>query len=87
MAAAPDHWLVALADGTLWLHEGPGAEAADRIVDRDELRRRYPALLAELRHEYGAGILFGIALILLGSSIFRFGQEVRMGLSEADHFR
>jgi hypothetical protein len=39
------------------------------------------------RHEYGAGILFGIAIGLLGWSLFRFAQEVRMGLSEADHFR
>ena len=40
-----------------------------------------------LRHEYGAGALFGIAVGLLGVSLYRFGQEVRMGLSEADHFR
>ena len=41
----------------------------------------------ELRHEYGAGLLFAIAIGLLGMALFRFGQEVRMGLSEADHFR
>jgi len=40
-----------------------------------------------LRHEYGAGLLFAVALALLGGAIFRFGQEVRMGLSEADHYR
>jgi hypothetical protein len=40
-----------------------------------------------LRHEYGAGILFALAICLLGGSLFRFAQEVRMGLSEADHFR
>ena len=40
-----------------------------------------------LRHEYGAGILFMIALCLLGASLFLFGQEVRIGLSEADHHR
>jgi Protein of unknown function (DUF2721) len=40
-----------------------------------------------LRHEYGAGILFGIAICLLGGALFRFSQEVRMGLKEADHFR
>jgi hypothetical protein len=43
-----ERWLVALTDGRLWLHEGPGADAADRLVDRDELRRRYPALFAKL---------------------------------------
>jgi hypothetical protein len=35
---------------------------------------------------YGAPLLFAVALILLGASIFRFGQEVRMGPSEADHY-
>lgn len=40
-----------------------------------------------LRHEYGAGLLFASAVGLLGGALFRFGQEVRMGLSEADHFR
>ena len=40
-----------------------------------------------LRHEYGAGILFAVAISLLGWSLFKFAQEVRMGLSEADHFR
>jgi len=41
----------------------------------------------KLRHEYGAGVLFAVAIGLLGGSLFRFAQEVRMGLSEADHFR
>jgi len=40
-----------------------------------------------LRHEYLAGVLFAPAIALLGGSLFRFGQEVRMGLSEADRFR
>jgi hypothetical protein len=40
-----------------------------------------------LRHEYGAGILFSLAVGLLGGSLFKFSQEVRIGLSEADHFR
>ena len=40
-----------------------------------------------LRHEYGAGLLFAVAIILLGVSLFRFSQEVKMGLSEADYFR
>jgi hypothetical protein len=40
-----------------------------------------------LRHEYGAGFLFAIAIGLLGWSLFKFGQEVRMGLNEADHYR
>ena len=40
-----------------------------------------------LRHEYGAGFLFAVAIVLLGVSLFRFSQEVRMGLSEADYFR
>ena len=40
-----------------------------------------------VRHEYGAGILFAIAVALLGGSLFRFSQEVRIGLSEVDHYR
>jgi hypothetical protein len=40
-----------------------------------------------MRHEYGAGLLFAVAIALLGGSLFRFGEEVRMGLSEPDHYR
>ena len=40
-----------------------------------------------LRHEYGAGLLVAAAVGLLGGALFRFAQEVRMGLSEADHYR
>jgi len=40
-----------------------------------------------LPHEYGAGLLFALAVGLLGGSLLRFAQEVRMGLSEADHYR
>jgi hypothetical protein len=40
-----------------------------------------------LRHEYGAGFLFAVAVGLLGGSLFTFAREVRMGLSEADHYR
>jgi hypothetical protein len=40
-----------------------------------------------LRHEYGVGLLFVVAVVLLGASLFRFTQEVRIGLSEADHYR
>lgn len=36
---------------------------------------------------YGAPLLFAIALLLLGGSLLQFGREVRMGLSEADHYR
>jgi Protein of unknown function (DUF2721) len=40
-----------------------------------------------IRHEYGAGLLFAVAISLLGAALFKFGQEVRLGLSEADHYR
>jgi hypothetical protein len=36
---------------------------------------------------YGAPLLFCIAPLLLGGSLFRFCQKVRMGLSDADHYR
>jgi hypothetical protein len=41
----------------------------------------------QLQHEYGAGILFVIALCLLGASLFQFSQEIKIGLSEADHYK
>ena len=40
-----------------------------------------------LQHEYGAGALFLISIALLAGALFRFGQEVRIGLSESDHYR
>jgi hypothetical protein len=40
-----------------------------------------------LQHEYGAGMLFAVAVALLGASLFRFSQEVRIGLNEFDHYR
>ena len=39
------------------------------------------------QHIYGAALLFTLAVGLLGGSLFRFGQEVMTGLSEADHYR
>jgi hypothetical protein len=39
------------------------------------------------QHIYGAALLFVLAVGLLGGSLFRFGQEVMTGLSEADHYR
>ena len=40
-----------------------------------------------LQHVFGAAVLFFLAVALLGVSLFRFGQEVRIGISEADHYR
>jgi len=40
-----------------------------------------------LQHVYGAGALFFLAVALMGVSLFRFGQEVAIGISEADHYR
>jgi hypothetical protein len=47
----------------------------------------FASALFRLQYAYGGGLLFALALILLSGSILRFGQEVKMGLSEADHFR
>jgi hypothetical protein len=47
----------------------------------------FASALLRLRHEYGASILFVVALALLGASLFRFGQEVKIGISEADQYR
>jgi hypothetical protein len=40
-----------------------------------------------IEHVYGAASLFIVAVALLGASLFRFGQEVSIGISEADHYR
>ena len=40
-----------------------------------------------LQYVYGAGVLFVSAVSLLGAALFKFGQEVRMSLSEADNYR
>ena len=47
----------------------------------------FASAFLRLKHEYGAGFLFSAVLVLLGCSLFKFSKEVRMGLSEADHFR
>ena len=47
----------------------------------------FASALFRLPYAYGAALLFALALILLSASIFRFSQEVKMGLSEADHYR
>ena len=47
----------------------------------------FASAFLKLQHEYGAGLLFIIAVGLIGGALFRFGQEVRMGLSESDHHR
>ena len=40
-----------------------------------------------LEHVYGAAPLFVVGIALLVAALFRFGQEVRIGLTEADHYR
>jgi hypothetical protein len=47
----------------------------------------FASAFLKLKHEYGAALLFLIAVGLLGGSLFRFSQEIRIGLSEADHYR
>jgi len=37
---------------------------------------------ARLEHVYGAGLVFLIATTLIGCALFRFFQEVRVGLQE-----
>ncbi len=39
-----------------------------------------------VRHEPVAGVLFMIALALLGAALFTLGREVRIGLNEFDHY-
>lgn len=39
-----------------------------------------------LQHVYGAALLFVVAVLFLAAALFKFGQEVKIGLSEADHY-
>ena len=47
----------------------------------------FASAFCRLEYIYGAGILFVSAVSLLGAALFKFGQEVRIGLSEADNYR
>jgi hypothetical protein len=40
-----------------------------------------------LKYAYGAGLLFVISTFLLGFALFRFAQEARISLTEADEYR
>jgi hypothetical protein len=42
---------------------------------------------AGFRYAYGAGLLFLLATLLLGFALFRFVQEARLSLSEANEFK
>jgi hypothetical protein len=47
----------------------------------------FASAFLRLQHVFGAAVLFFLAVALLGVSLFKFGQEVRIGISEADHYR
>jgi hypothetical protein len=47
----------------------------------------FASAFLRLQHVFGAAVLFFLAVALLGVALFRFGQEVRIGISEADHYR
>jgi uncharacterized protein DUF2721 len=47
----------------------------------------FGSALLHLQHVYGAAFLFFVAVALMGLSLLRFGQEVAIGISEADHYR
>jgi hypothetical protein len=67
-----------------WADVGDLREAE---IERLLLVVGFATAYAGVRHEYGAGLLFAVAISLLGVALFRFAQEVRIGLSEADHYR
>jgi hypothetical protein len=41
---------------------------------------------AGFKYAYGAGLIFVAATMLLGFALFRFAQEARLGLDEADEY-
>ena len=40
-----------------------------------------------LKHAYGAGLLFIVATVFLGSALIRFAQEARISLHEYDEYQ
>lgn len=46
----------------------------------------FVSALIGFRHEPGAAVLFVVALLLLGLSLLTLAREVRIALSEYDHF-
>lgn len=44
----------------------------------------FVSALFGLKHAYGAPLLFVLATYFLGFALFRFSQEARIGLAEAD---
>ena len=71
---------------TLW-NSATQLALADGICTSLLLVVGFASAFLHLQHEYGAGALFLLALALLAGALFRFGQEVRIGLSESDHYR
>jgi hypothetical protein len=47
----------------------------------------FASAFIRLQHVYGAGLLFAVAILLLGTAQFRFRQEVIIGVSEAEDYR
>ena len=47
----------------------------------------FASAFLKFQHVYGAAILFSVAIALLGFALFKFRQEVMMGLTEVDHYR
>jgi hypothetical protein len=47
----------------------------------------FASAFLRLQHVYGAAALFFLAVGFLGVALIRFGQEVGLGISEADHYR
>ena len=50
-------------------------------------RQRFAMAFFGFRHEYGVGALFVIAVCLMGGSLTRFAQEVRIALHEFENYR
>jgi hypothetical protein len=44
------------------------------------------AALLKFKHAYGAPLLFVVATLFLGFALFRFAQEARISLAEADEY-
>jgi hypothetical protein len=64
------------------LHSAIALTLAGGICTTVLLAVAFMGAFAQLQHIYGAGMLFLFATVLIGGALFRFFQEVRVGLRE-----
>jgi hypothetical protein len=70
-----------LINGAIYLSVGSGICTTVLVI------LAFASAFVGIRHELLVGILFVVALALLGAALFTFAREVRIALNEFDHYR